>query len=301
MALVQKFHACNHRGPRVRLYLLVRTRQTTTLRARRPPSNGILGLRNAPDMSRRFWRAVGSSIAIATTGLAATIALGLLACLLHNWAPAARVGGVSREWIGPVDGNGRGWWVVVRSHIGSEIVNSMGLESDSHREEILQRVGASMPPWWSISREWGTPPSIEFAPRDDVGLPWIQDAGFGWPRPCLAYRVSYWRATPDVLNGGFERRPEVMYGAFHRSRLGDSFHHAGWWPTRVLWTNLLVNWAVMNVIVATPVVLWQIFILAIAWRRRSRGLCTECGYPGVQASKCPECGSNSGETSSRLP
>lgn len=120
---------------------------------------------------------------------------------------------------------------------------------------------AGEPPWWSIAVEKPVPPLIQTpvdSQRSTEMVPSVEDVGYGWPLPCLAYRLEFleWQPTTQGERAALTAagaNPNVpQYGLAARAAKGTIvsnrttwFGHGPYWPGRVFWTNLMANAVVM--------------------------------------------------------
>lgn len=144
--------------------------------------------------------------------------------------------------------------------------------------------GAEKPPSWTFAAEHHVMPDEFKLPHDSV---FVDDVGFGWPKPLLAYRVL-WEA--DAASASY--KPRVIDGV--RIRFVWGHGETPIWPTRILWRGLLTDVLTMlpiaAVLVAIPVFLRR---LRRSLRKEYRR-CGNCGYAAIADKPewiCPECGS----------
>jgi hypothetical protein len=137
--------------------------------------------------------------------------------------------------------------------------------------------------------------TARWVPRDSYALPdappWVPmpaerenyrlTEAWGWPRPCLMQH-GY------LFQTGWEADREQSFTWNYR---GKTYQ----FPTRIIWTRLAINAAVLGVGSGLAIIAAVATVRAArVWLRRRRGKCPQCGYDisTLRAgAPCPECGS----------
>lgn len=177
---------------------------------------------------------------------------------------------------------GFAWNWTADYRLGSVVVNSRVIDRKFANNVALQSPTDESAPQWSIVKEKPAPPEVSLP----YGAPFV-DAGFGWPLPCLAYRVD--NSKPNQPSSSWGDR--IIYGS--PIQILPASMQSPIWPTRLLWRGLVVD-----AIAIFPIAFAVVFVPSLvrsrkAAERTSRGTCGSCGYPKSVLGgdwKCPECG-----------
>jgi len=262
-----------------------------------------------------------------TVAAVCTLALALARGGINNWS---RVRAITTEpvttvyGVGPPSDDGHAWsWLRVSRRGG--VWCSSFIVDNAERERILQgprpdRYVPGRPSAWAAAGEAPTPPSID---RFQSGCyPYVVDAAYGWPEPCLAVRLESFSELPlpaqeEALIRSdprlaaltppgpiFEHPVELVSGLRAESFLTNLNIHDGYWPTKVLWGGFTVNVAFLVGASAVLRLLWRGGLVVRRRRRQAMNRCTACGYSLAGTASedcCPECGGDRTPSRSRFP
>lgn len=248
-------------------------------------------------------------------GASGTLALAYGRCALRNWGPirsdpyggpvaygagALSPGGAAWAWCSFSCRGEHRWWCYPVNE-----ADRAALERDGICRANYAR--GESPAWGGLGDRPFPPESFHPAPiaggSSEAG-PMITVVAFGWPAPCVSERVEYLREVPysaeelralggrvGAATSGWvqDRADSIAYS----TPLAAAGVHDGYWPTRIVWSGLLLDVLVMTALIATPRGLMGALRHVRSARRARAGACPWCGYErgAIPAhAACPECG-----------
>ena len=153
-------------------------------------------------------------------------------------------------------------------------------------------------PRWSTDLST-TPPTPQDAERNRT----ITDLAFGWPYPALLLTtVVLWNPVDIKVRGAIEVFSMSDAARLASRNAGNGYGPLGLYPTRVIWSGMVLNIIIGACVWAMPFMLTTAVRSVRGRRRVQRGLCAKCGYgPWTGESVCPECGAAAGQRGGRRP